>query len=93
MVKTKITDWIRKALTKQVISPADEKRTRAIRLEEVPPSERLVLIVALTITAMVAMTVLEAVYVVVLHAWNSEIFSAITSLAGLVVGTLIGAKT
>ena len=55
-------------------------------------SERLVLVVALTIVAMAVMTVLEVVHVVFLGVWNSEVFSAITSLAGLVVGTLIGAR-
>lgn len=85
--------WIRKALTKQVVVPAGEERTRAIRMDEVPPSERLVLVVALTVAAMAVMTVLEVVSVAYLRAWNSEVFSAITSLAGLVVGTLVGAKT
>lgn len=88
-----LTSWIRKALTKQVVAPAAEEKARAIRMSEVPPSERLVLVVALTIAAMGAMTVLEVVYVVYMGQWSSEIFSAITSLAGLVVGTLIGAKT
>jgi len=85
--------WLRKALTKQVVVPVEEERTRAVRMEEVPPSERLVLVIALTIAAIILMTVLEIVHVVYLGVWNSEIFSAITSLAGLVVGTLIGAKT
>jgi len=92
-VKTRIIDWIRKALTKQVIVPANEAKTRAVRMEEAPPSEKLVLVVALTIAAIAVMTVLEVVHVIYLGVWNSEIFSAITSLAGLVVGTLIGAKT
>lgn len=76
-----------------MVVPVEEEQTRAVRMEEVPPSERLVLVVALTIAAIVVMTVLEAVHVVFLGVWNSEVFSAITSLAGLVVGTLIGAKT
>ncbi len=84
--------WIRKALTKQVIVPAEEERTRAIRMEEIPPSKRLVLAVALTMVAMGLMTALEIVHVVFLGVWNSEIFTAISGLAGLVVGTLIGAK-
>lgn len=86
-------NWIRKALTKQVVVPAEEERTRAVRMEEIPPSERLVLVIALTIAAIILMTVLEVVHVVYLGVWNSEVFSAITSLAGLVVGALIGAKT
>jgi len=83
--------WLRKALTRQMIIPRDEE-TRAIRMEETPPSERLVLAIALTIAAITLMTALEVVHVVYLGVWNNEVFSAITSLTGLVVGTLVGAK-
>jgi hypothetical protein len=40
----------------------------------------------------VGLAVMEIVYIIYFEAWNSEIFSAITGLVDLVVGTLIGAN-
>jgi hypothetical protein len=61
-------------------------------IEEAPPSERLVLAVLVTIVAVIGLTILEVVYIIVLKAWNPEIFSVITCLVGLVLDTLIGVQ-
>jgi len=80
--------WVRRALTKRV-----RKTARGAEVEvAVPPSERVVLAVYVTIAAIGGLTALEIAYIIAFKAWNSEVFSAITGLVGLVVGTLIGAK-
>jgi hypothetical protein len=82
--------WLRKALTKKKVTKPDV--SRRVIIEEVQPSERLVLAVAVTIVAVTGLTILEIVYIIYFKAWNNEIFTAITGLVGLVVGTLIGAQ-
>jgi len=82
---------LRKALTKRV-AVSKPSVSRKVTIEEVPPSERLVLAVYVTIAAIAGLTALEIAYIIAFKTWNSEIFSAITGLVGLVVGTLIGAK-
>lgn len=84
-------EWVRRALTRKVTTSRGV--SRKVTIEEVPPSERLVLAVYITIAAIAGLTALEIAHLAFLGSWNSEIFSAITGLVGLVVGTLIGAKT
>jgi len=79
---------LRKALTRTAVMYKGRKLERV----EVPPSERLVLAVYLTLASIAGLTALEIVHMVIFEAWNSEIFAAITGLIGTVIGTLIGAK-
>jgi len=81
--------WLRKALTQTVRI----KKGKKVWQEEVPPSERLILIVEFSIASMAALTVLEIAHLTVLGSWNSEIFAAITGLIGTVSGIVIGSKT
>jgi len=86
-----LKDAIRKALTMKVTV---KKGTRMkLRIEEVPPSERLVLFVQFAMVTIAALTALELVHLVVLGRWNTEIFAAITGLAGTITGLLLGTKT
>ncbi len=79
---------LRKALTKTTVV----YRGRKLERVEVPPSERLVLAVYVTLTSIAGLTALEVAHLAFLGTWNSEIFAAITGLIGTVIGTLIGAR-
>jgi multisubunit Na+/H+ antiporter MnhG subunit len=58
----------------------------------VSPAEKLVLGVTFAIFALIGLIVLEICYLVVLHAWSSEIFAAISALVGTIIGTFFGAR-
>jgi len=83
--------FIRRLLTRQILTGGEE--TRKVKMREVPPSERLVLITYFSIAAIAALTIVQTVHLVVLRSWNSEVFAAITGLIGTVSGILIGSKT
>lgn len=74
-------EWIKKALTRRI---SIKGRRRQIELE---PSERLVYGMYFAIAALIALTLLEATYILVLRSFSTEIFAAIT----LVIGTILGA--
>jgi hypothetical protein len=88
-VEALITRIIRKALTRRVVEAA-EGPGRRVRVREEPPGERLVLSVAFTMGAITVLAALEAIHVVWLGSWSSEIFAAITGLIGTVTGILAG---
>ena len=87
---------IRKALTKTVTiqSDADGKKVRkkASRVQ-IPPSEKLVYGVYFAIAALFCLTILQAVHMVVLRTFSSEIFASITLVIGTILGVFFGAKT
>jgi hypothetical protein len=91
-----LTDWVKKALTRRradTTAPAAVAATVANAADEVPPSERLVLGVKFAITLTFSFTVLEIAHLTLLHTWNSEVFAAITGLAGTITGILISQKS
>jgi hypothetical protein len=77
-------DWIRRALT---------RRTSTQNPIETQPNPKLVLGVKFTIAMTLILSTLEITHTIILHAWNSEIFSAITALTGTITGILITQKT
>jgi len=81
-----MADWIKRALTRR---STDKTATQ----QEVPPSERLVLGVKFAITLTFSLTALEIAHLALLRTWNSEVFAAITGLAGTITGILIAQKT
>jgi len=81
-----LTDWIKRALTRKTTDKTAAE-------EEVPPSERLVLGVKFAITLTFSLTALEIAHLALLRTWNSEVFAAITGLAGTITGILISQKT
>jgi hypothetical protein len=81
-----MTDWIKRALTQKT---TDKTVTEA----EVQPSERLVLGVKFAIALTFSLTALEIAHLALLRTWNSEVFAAITGLAGTITGILISQKT
>ena len=85
-----ISKLIRKILTRKVTREIGI--SKKMRVKEVPPSERLVLLVQFSIGSLVALTILEVVHILYFGSWNAEIFVAITGLIGTVTGLFIGAK-
>jgi hypothetical protein len=80
-----MADLIKRALTR--------RRVQRGKLIDEQPDEKLVLGVKLAITMTVCLSALEVAHIALLHAWNSEVFAAITGLIGTVSGVLIGRKT
>jgi len=76
---------LRKALTKII----QIKRGRQV---EVPPSERLLYAVYFSLGMVACLTVLEAVHLIVLGKWNSEIFTVISGLVGNITGIFLTQK-
>lgn len=83
--------WIRRALSKQKL--ARQGTGRAIRMKEIPPNEKLVLLVQFSMVSVGVLTALEIAHLAFLGSWNSEIFAGITGLIGTITGLFIGAKT
>jgi len=77
---------IREALTKTI----EAKRGRRV---EVPPSQKLLYAVYFSLGMVGCLTVLEAVHLVVLGKWNSEIFTVIAGLVGNITGVFLSQKT
>ena len=81
---------IRKALTKTEVRQVGKgKKTERI---ELPPNERLVYGLYFAFLALTALTVLEALHIVFLHSLSNEIFSAITTIIGTILGVFISQK-
>jgi len=83
-----LTDWIKRALTRKTTN-----KTAAATNVEVPPSDRLVLGMKFAIAFTFSLTALEIAHLALLGEWNSEVFAAITGLAGTITGILISQKT
>ena len=81
-----MTDWIKRALTRRTTD-------KTVKQVEVPPSDRLVLGVKFSIALTFSLTALEIAHLALLGTWNSEVFAAITGLAGTITGILISQKT
>ncbi len=60
---------------------------------EEEPDETLVYVVKFGIGVTVCLSALEIGSMAFLHSWNSEVFSAITGLTGIVAGVFVGRKT
>jgi len=59
---------------------------------EEPPSEILLLIVYFSMFGIAVLTALEVAHMIVFHSWNNEIFAALTTLIGNVLGIFISRK-
>jgi hypothetical protein len=79
-------DFIKKALTRRI--PVKGRR-KQIELE---PSSKLVYGMYFAIASLISLTILEAVHIVVLHTFSSEIFAAITLVIGTILGAFFGQK-
>jgi hypothetical protein len=79
-----MADWIKKALT--------QKRIQRGRLILEPPNESLVIIVRFAILMTLIFSGLELAHILLLGSWSSEVFSAISGLAGTISGIFVGKK-
>ncbi len=82
-----LTDWIKRALTRKTTNKT------VTTAQEVAPSDRLVLGMKFAIVFTFSLTALEIAHLALLGEWNSEVFAAITGLAGTITGILISQKT
>lgn len=80
-----MADLIKRALTRRRRVPG-----RAAVIEE--PNETVVLCVKFGMGMTVCFSALEIANMAFLHGWNSEVFSAITGMVGIVVGVFVGRK-
>jgi len=78
---------IRKALTKTVVRQVG--RGKKIERVELPPSERLVYGLYFAFLALILLTFLEALHIVFLQSFSSEIFASITGVIGTIVGVFL----
>jgi hypothetical protein len=86
-----LTDWVRQALTRRITNKtALQENAQAV--EEVVPSDRLVLGTKFAIALTACFSAIEIAHLALLGTWNSEVFAAITGLAGTVTGILISQK-
>ncbi|NWF86508.1 hypothetical protein HXY32_01635 [Candidatus Bathyarchaeota archaeon] len=83
-------DWIKRALTKTINQKSVRRRDQILVVE---PSDRLVLGVKFAIAMTLCLTTLEIAHMAFLGGWSSEIFAALTSLIGTIMGILISHKT
>jgi len=90
--------WIEKALTKTVVTPVQnnrsKKRQRISKLEtvEVPPSVKLVYGVYFMMMLFAGLSAIQIVHLIVLRSFNSEIFQLMNSVASVMIGVFFGAK-
>jgi hypothetical protein len=81
-----MVDWVRRALTRQFEYRSVKGKRENV---QVPPNETLVYGVKFAIGTTVCLSGIEIASMAFLHTWNSEVFSAISGLIGLVVGIFI----
>jgi hypothetical protein len=88
-----LTDWVKRALTRRITDKTTLQENAEALAQEVPPSERLVLGTKFAIALTFSFTAIEIAHLALLHTWNSEVFAAITGLAGTITGILISQKS
>jgi hypothetical protein len=81
-----LRNLIREALTRTV-------HLKAGRRVEVPPSQKLLYAVYFSLGMVACLTALEAVHLIVLGMWNSEIFTVVAGLVGNITGIFLSQKT
>ncbi len=88
-----MTDWVRRALTRRITNKTQLQENAEAAVEEVAPSDRLVLGTKFAIALTACFTAIEIAHLALLGTWNSEVFAAITGLAGTITGILISQKS
>jgi hypothetical protein len=83
-----LTDWVKKALTRRITD-----KTALQEQLTLEPDERLVLGTKFAIAFTFCLSAIEIANLAIMHTWNSEVFAAITGLAGTITGILISQKT
>ena len=86
-----MTDFVKKALTRRITDKTALKENADA--QEVAPDERLVLGTKFAIAFTFCLSAIEIANLALLGTWNSEVFAAITGLAGTIMGILISQKS
>ncbi len=86
-----MTDFVKKALTRKITNKTSLQESEAIL--EVEPDARLVLGTKFAIAMTFCLSAVEIAHLAILGTWNSEVFAAITGLAGTITGILISQKS
>ena len=84
-----MTDFVKKALTRKITNKTALQEAEATQ----EPDERLVLGTKFAIALTFSLTAIEIAHLALLGTWNSEVFAAITGLAGTITGILISQKS
>ena len=79
-----MNDWVKRALARKSVSRG--------RVTVEDPNEKLVWGVKFAVGMTVCLSGLEVAHMAFLGSWNSEVFAAITGLAGTVTGIFVGQK-
>jgi len=83
--------WVRRALTR-----VEYRRVggscKKLRRVEVPPSERLVYGLCFSFVALICLVLLEALHIVFLGSFSSEVFAAITGVIGTISGVFLTSR-
>lgn len=82
---------LRRILAKKIILPNEGNRKK-IKHIIIPPNEHLIIGIIFATTALIMLTTLEIAHLIFLKTWNSEIFAAITSIIGTILGVFISQK-
>ena len=81
---------LRKMLTRTVSIRGPRGHVQEI---EVPPSQKLLYGIYFAFVALITLATLEALHLLVVKSFNSEIFSAISLVIGTILGAFFSQKT
>ena len=79
-----MNDWVKRALARKSVSRG--------RVTVEDPNEKLVWGVKFAVGMTLCLSGLEVAHMAFLGSWNSEVFAAITGLAGTITGIFVGQK-
>ncbi|RLI04985.1 hypothetical protein DRO26_03575 [Candidatus Bathyarchaeota archaeon] len=82
---------LEKALTKTVVVPSSGRGKKTFKAQLPPPKVLLYSLTMATIFFM-GLLVLEIVYIIVFHRFESNVFSGMMLIAGLVLGSIFGVR-
>lgn len=82
-------DPIKKALTQTISLKGTRGRTQQI---EITPSQKFVFGIYFAIASLIALTFLEAIHILVVKTFSTEIFAAISLVVGTILGAVFGQK-
>ena len=88
-----LSELVRRLFTKHVTVAVTEGRRRKTHVVEVEPSGNVVYAFILSLAMLLCLSALQIAYLIVMHEWNSEIFTLISGLVGIITGMFLGAKS
>jgi len=89
----RLSEVVRRLFTKRVTVAVTEGRRRKTHVVEVEPSGNVVYAFILSLVMLTCLSALQIAYLIVMHEWNSEIFTVISGLVGTITGMFLGAKS